>query len=145
MTDLSYLVARVAIVVGLWLFIFLCVALIRRDVFGSHLNPRKNKNSSLGILPSALRVISGQLTGTVVPLSGVDILIGREPGNTLTMADDFVSAKHARIFTNKKAWFVEDLHSTNGTFINSKKITKISELAVGDKIKIGRSTMKVEK
>jgi pSer/pThr/pTyr-binding forkhead associated (FHA) protein len=145
MTDLSFVIARIAVVVAIWLFIFLCIALIRRDVFGSHLNPRKNRSSRDDQRPTSLRVVSGQLTGTVIPLSGVDILIGREPGSSLTFSDDFVSAKHARIFTNQKVWFIEDLQSTNGTFVNSKKISKVTELAVGDKIKIGRSTMRVEK
>jgi pSer/pThr/pTyr-binding forkhead associated (FHA) protein len=144
MTELSYFIARIAILIGLWVFIFLCVALIRRDVFGAYLKPRKSSAGVTSSDPASLRVISGSLIGTVLPLSSVDITIGREAGSTLNFTDDFVSAHHARIFVSRNKWYIEDLNSTNGTYINAKKISKIIELNVGDKIKIGRSTIRVE-
>jgi pSer/pThr/pTyr-binding forkhead associated (FHA) protein len=144
MTELSYFIARIGILIGLWVFIFLCVALIRRDIFGTYLRPRKNTAGATATDPVSLRVISGSLIGTVLPLSTVDITIGREAGSTLNFVDDFVSTHHARIFESKNRWYIEDLNSTNGTFINGKKTAKIVQLNVGDKIKIGRSTIRVE-
>jgi hypothetical protein len=144
MTELSYFIARIGILIAIWVFIFLCVALIRRDIFGAYLNPRKSKDSTGASSPQSLRVIAGSLIGTVIPLSTVNVTIGREAGSTLSLVDDFVSTKHARIFSTKNGWHIEDLDSTNGTFVNAKKITKAVPLNVGDKIKIGRSTIKVE-
>lgn len=72
-------------------------------------------------------------------LEGDNISIGREEGNTIMLDSDLVSKQHAVIFKQRKAYYIKDLNSTNGTFLNEKKIVpnKMYRLKNGDKIGIG--------
>ena len=72
---------------------------------------------------SKLVVIEGPLNGTIVPLGNVQITIGRAPDSTLIIDDDYASSRHARIYPSEGSWVVEDLGSTNGTWIDRTRIT----------------------
>ncbi|MCU0665123.1 MAG: DUF4388 domain-containing protein [Myxococcota bacterium] len=91
----------------------------------------------------ALRFISGKYKGGeyVLP-ERREIYIGRSSEIDLVLMEDMVSRKHARIWFQDTKIFIEDLGSTNGTFVNGEKITK-AEVKQGDRILIGTSIMKV--
>lgn len=65
--------------------------------------------------------------------------IGREEENSIVINDIQVSRKHLKISSNDKDFYIEDLDSTNGTWINEKKITKTVKLRHGDQINLGKS------
>jgi pSer/pThr/pTyr-binding forkhead associated (FHA) protein len=65
-----------------------------------------------------------------------EILIGRDPACNFTIADTAISAKHARLFFRQNQWWVEDLGSTNGTYLNDEPIEAPVILMDGDQIKI---------
>ena len=72
--------------------------------------------------------------------------LGRAPGCTITLTHDTaISQVHIRLFRQGKSYFVEDLKSTNGTLLNSKKVTAVSRIKKGDRIQIGRSVFEVGK
>ena len=70
-----------------------------------------------------------------------DTTIGRE--GTLVINDEFASSKHARLWVARGLWYVEDLHSTNGTWLNGRRIHAAQLLKRGDKIKVGHTVITV--
>jgi pSer/pThr/pTyr-binding forkhead associated (FHA) protein len=94
--------------------------------------------------PARLVVVAGPLAGTSLPLTGSSILIGRSPGSTLVLDDDYASSRHARIFPQGDQWYVEDLGSTNGTFIGDEQVTSAVPLTVGVGVQIGRSVVELQ-
>jgi two-component system, cell cycle response regulator len=102
--------------------------------------------TSLGLVPSlssALVVVHGSEAdlGVHVLLEG-PATIGREPGLELTLNAEGVSRKHCRVFGKAKSWFVEDLGSTNGTFVNGERVRKRRRLKAGDRLYLGRCVIK---
>jgi hypothetical protein len=91
----------------------------------------------------ALRFISGKYQGGEFPLTlDKEIIVGRSSELDMVLVEDMVSRKHARISTGEDQIVIQDLGSTNGTFVNGEKIKK-SKLKEGDRILIGTSIIKV--
>lgn len=80
----------------------------------------------------------------LVNLQAGAISIGRASDNDLLLADNTVSSHHARIFTYLESSYIEDLGSTNGTYLNGKRIQKHT-LHVGDIIQLGKLELKITK
>lgn len=75
-----------------------------------------------------------------------EVTVGRAGGCGVLLPDDtFVSQLHARVFRRDGTIFVEDLGSTNGTFLNGKKVTAAVSVRKGDKVQFGRTTLEVRK
>lgn len=70
--------------------------------------------------------------------------VGRAAGCQITLDDTYTSQLHARVFTKDGSWYVEDLGSTNGTYLNTKRVTAPLALKRGDRIKIGATVMETE-
>ena len=107
--------------------------------------PAQPKAKSSGSAPRKLTVIEGELSGTVVPLGNSPITVGRAPDSTLSLSDDYASSRHARFFPSDGQWIVEDLGSTNGTWIEKTRITGPTVLRVGAKVRIGRTTLQLQR
>jgi len=71
------------------------------------------------------------------------IQIGRADACHLRLPDTYVSQFHARIYPQDDSWFVEDLGSTNGTFLNQRKVNGASEVRAGDRVRIGTTTLEL--
>jgi len=71
------------------------------------------------------------------------IQIGRADACHLRLPDTYVSQFHARIYPQDDSWFVEDLGSTNGTFLNERKVNGAAEVRAGDRVRIGTTTMEL--
>jgi pSer/pThr/pTyr-binding forkhead associated (FHA) protein len=71
--------------------------------------------------------------------------IGRADGSEIHLDDTYVSQAHARLFGRNGSWFVEDLGSTNGTYLNQQRVTSPSELHPGDTLKIGKSILEIRR
>lgn len=92
-----------------------------------------------------LKVVSGTaiLPGTEVVVDG-SLTIGRGQGCSVPMVKDtFASSVHARVYLKSDELFVEDLDSTNGTFVNGKKVSGPETLAAGDRLQIGQTIFEV--
>jgi hypothetical protein len=95
-------------------------------------------------IPRLLVVTEGRLAGTTLPLGSNGVLIGRNPECALVLDDDFSSGRHARIFPRDGGWFVEDLGSTNGTFLGPHRLTGAVPVTVGTVLRIGRTVLELQ-
>ncbi|MDR1393561.1 MAG: FHA domain-containing protein [Bifidobacteriaceae bacterium] len=93
--------------------------------------------------PTRLIVRSGPLRGTTLPLARSPIVIGRSSTANLVLDDEFVSGRHAQIVPRQGGWVLEDLGSTNGTFLGRERVTVPRELTVGQSVRIGNTTLEV--
>jgi predicted component of type VI protein secretion system len=72
-----------------------------------------------------------------------EIMLGRDTHCDLAVSDDTLSARHARIVFHHGQWWLEDLHSTNGTFLNREKLTTPAVVITGDEFKCGNTTFSI--
>lgn len=95
--------------------------------------------------PSLLIIIDGPLAGATVPLTGQQITLGRATSNTVVLDDEFVSSSHARVVLDPSThkWMLEDLNSTNGTFVNESRITGMINLPARVPVRIGATTFEL--
>ncbi|NEA69124.1 FHA domain-containing protein, partial [Streptomyces sp. SID12488] len=73
------------------------------------------------------------------------VVIGRAPSCTLVLDDDYSSSRHARIFPQGDQWFVEDLGSTNGTFVGEQKVEQPTPVPNGTAVRIGQSLLELQR
>ena len=92
----------------------------------------------------ALRFISGKYQGGEFPLRmNREIIIGRSSDLDMVLVEDMVSRRHAKITSTDADIFIQDLGSTNGTFVNGEKTAGRHKLAEGDRILVGTSIIKL--
>ncbi|QAY69555.1 FHA domain-containing protein FhaB/FipA [Xylanimonas protaetiae] len=168
MSELTFTLLRLGYLVLLWVFVLTAIGVLRRDLStrasGGRAERRRTRTATAppsiagapapaappapapvrGGAPTRLVVVAGPLQGTSLPLTGSSILIGRSPGSTLVLDDDYSSSRHARIFPQGGQWYVEDLGSTNGTFVGDQQVTGVVPLAPGVGVQIGRSVVELQ-
>jgi hypothetical protein len=136
----------------LWLFIFAAFRVVRADLFGGRAGrvaavpPRAaaavaRKRGQKG--PRTLVVTAGPLTGTKITLGEQPILIGRADDSTLVLTDDFASSRHARLTNRGGQWYVEDLGSTNGTYLDQQRVQGPLLINPGQPIRIGQTALEL--
>ena len=161
MSELALTLVRLGFLVLLWVFVLTTVLVLRRDLrqpaearpLGRERKPARTSKpprpqkvaKQQKVKGSRLVVIEGPLVGTIIPLGDVQITIGRAPDSTLIIDDDYASSRHARIYPSEGSWVVEDLGSTNGTWIDRSRITSPTVLPVGAPLRVGRTTLQIQK
>ncbi|MEU8031197.1 FHA domain-containing protein [Streptomyces sp. NPDC049099] len=96
--------------------------------------------------PTKLVVTEGTLTGTTVALQGQTITLGRAHDSTIVLDDDYASSRHARIYPDRDGqWIVEDLGSTNGTYLDRSRLTTPTPIPLGAPIRIGKTVIELRK
>jgi len=71
--------------------------------------------------------------------------LGRDVNNAIVVDDPFASAEHAVLTYRGRSWYVEDLGSTNGTFVNGRAVASVAPLGFGDEVSIGQVRMRLER
>ena len=89
--------------------------------------------------------IEGANHGETVSLDQAPLLIGRGPDAQIRLDDDYVSTRHARIASSGDQWYVEDLGSTNGTYVGTSRITQPTALQLGTQVRIGKTILELRK
>ncbi|MFF7793606.1 MULTISPECIES: FHA domain-containing protein [Streptomyces] len=169
MSELTLTVMRLGFLAVLWLFVIVAVQVIRSDLFGTRVTqrgarreagrqqqaarqapPQQRQQSGGGRrgrnAPTKLVVTEGTLTGTTVALQGQTITLGRAHDSTIVLDDDYASSRHARIYPDRDGqWIVEDLGSTNGTYLDRNRLTTPTPIALGAPIRIGKTVIELRK
>ena len=166
MSELALTLARFTFLGLLWLFVIFALIALRRDMRGDTSSsaeaatsssrgtrtPRTGRSARSGrtsrrskVKGTRLVVVEGPLTGTEVPLEGAQVTLGRAPDSTIVIDDDYASSRHARIYESEGAWVVEDLGSTNGTWLDRTRLTTPTVLPVGAPLRVGRTTLVIQK
>ena len=159
MNALTLTLIRVAFLAVLWLFVIAAIGVVRTDLFGTTVakvrrpktalrmqQPRPAKQPKAGRgTPRVLVVTGGPLSGRTIELSDQQITLGRANDATLVLNDDYASSRHARIFPQDGQWIVEDLGSTNGTYLDRQKLTRPMPVRVGAPIRIGKTVLELRR
>jgi pSer/pThr/pTyr-binding forkhead associated (FHA) protein len=90
-------------------------------------------------------VVGGSLAGTTVNVtSGQQVTMGRAHDSTIVLDDDYASSRHARLYPDASGqWIVEDLGSTNGTFLGQTKLNAPTVAQIGVPIRIGKTVLEL--
>ena len=160
MNELSLTIIRVAFLAVLWLFVIAAIGVVRTDLLCSSTSPRRGKARQAQAprqarpakpqragrgSPRQLVVTAGALKGTSLDLAQQQITMGRANDATLVLNDDYASSRHARIFPQDGQWIVEDLGSTNGTYLDRQKVTRPMPVPVGVPIRIGKTVLELRR
>jgi pSer/pThr/pTyr-binding forkhead associated (FHA) protein len=161
MSALSLTIIRVAFLAVLWLFVIAAIGVVRTDLLGGLASgtrrgrgrqaqaprqPRPVKPQRAGRGgPRFLVVTAGALKGTSLDLAQQQITLGRANDATLVLNDDYASSRHARIFPQDGQWIVEDLGSTNGTYLDRQKVTRPTPVPLGVPIRIGKTVLELRR
>lgn len=136
------LVLRFLLVLGIYLFLLQIVLIIRRDLGTIRPGPAVSASGAARLVvvdPAKSPLLRGQALDLMAVNS-----IGRAPGNGLQIDDEFVSARHAVLTRRDDRWWLEDLASTNGTYVNGRQVTGAAPVAAGDQVEIGRVRFRLE-
>ncbi|MET9350456.1 FHA domain-containing protein FhaB/FipA [Streptomyces termitum] len=175
MSELTLTVMRLGFLAVLWLFVIVAVQVIRSDLFGTRVTQRGSRRQETRTqqggrqaappqqrgqqppaasgggrqrrgAPTKLVVSEGTLTGTTVALQGQTITLGRAHDSTIVLDDDYASSRHARIYPDRDGqWIVEDLGSTNGTYLDRTRLTTPTPIPLGAPIRIGKTVIELRK
>jgi hypothetical protein len=166
MSELSLTIIRVAFLAALWLFVIAAIGVVRTDLLGGPATATRGRGRSRARQAPPLRpaparpgrpqragrgsprilvVTAGALKGTSLDLSAQQITLGRANDATLVLNDDYASSRHARIFPQDGQWIVEDLGSTNGTYLDRQKVIRPTPVPLGVPIRIGKTVLELRR
>ncbi|GMA33113.1 FHA domain-containing protein FhaB/FipA [Litorihabitans aurantiacus] len=171
MSELVLTLLRLSFLALLWLTILWCLRTLRGDIYGTRVGARAGGRRRVGrsgaaprdsrdqrddgasaggggaprSAPVTLVVRAGPLAGTTLNLRSSAVLIGRAPSCTLVLDDDYTSGRHARIFPHDGRWFVEDLGSTNGTWLGEHRVGDPEPLEIGRQLKVGQTLVELRR
>ncbi len=133
------LLLRLILAIALYAFLGWALWNLLRELKqqGDKLANQKKPAISLTIKPE-------QGSEAVQQFSQPQIMIGRDTNCDLTMMDEALSAHHARLTHHHGQWWLEDLNSTNGTFLNREKLTTSAVVITGDSFKCGNTIFSIE-
>jgi hypothetical protein len=124
----------------LYLFLFR----IARALVGDLRAAAREPGAELGRLVVVASPEGEPAEGTSLALDAI-ATIGRDVNNAIVVDDQFVSAEHAILTFRGRAWYVEDLGSTNGTFVNGAPVEGVVPLGFGDVIQAGQVRLRLER
>ncbi len=158
-SEITVTLLRFAFLALLWIFVFLILAASRRDL-GVGKNFRATRAAAAPSSqpegrvagqqtppppsrPTQLVITDGAQAGSVLRLGDQPITLGRASDIEVSLQDDYASGRHARLFPQGSRWFLEDLGSTNGTFVGGTRLTRATPIEPGTDFRVGRTTMQL--
>lgn len=167
MSDLALYIVRIAFLVVLWIFLFSIISVIRADLFGQKVASRVTRANtpqrvSSPVLPTApvaavsglpidgssqiatrLDITQGDRKGESIRLDRREITIGRAENSDLVITDEYASTHHAKLVLINNDWMLQDLNSTNGTFIDGNRVGTPVVVKLGTPIRIGKTVFEL--
>jgi pSer/pThr/pTyr-binding forkhead associated (FHA) protein len=173
MGELTLLLLRLGFLVLLWAFVFAIVYALRSDLFGARARrlpadaagglPAATATASAPVAPKAeptahrapplagattakrLVITSGPREGVEIDLPAEQLTIGRSSESGLVIRDDYTSTHHARLMLWNDQWVVQDLDSTNGTFLDGARVTVPTPVPLGTPVTIGTTSFELRR
>ncbi len=171
--ELTMLVIRLVFLAMMWIFIFSIIYALRSDLFGSRsqdyqkaMEQQQSRQQTYAAAPqqapvavgagapaaaasepaelTRLVITSGPRRGEELSLSQAPISIGRASDSDLVISDDYTSTRHARLLNWDGRWMLQDLDSTNGTFVNGERVSQPTELRRGVSVRIGTTSFELQ-
>ena len=158
MSELTLVLIRFAYLAILWIFVLSCISVVRSDMFGARVarqgadrpsrqerkarsKPAKPRRGA----PTHVVIVEGGNKGESASLEDAPLLIGRGNDAAIRLDDDYASTRHARIASSGDQWYVEDLGSTNGTYVGSSRISQPTTIQLGSQVRIGKTILELRK
>lgn len=173
MSELTLLLLRIGFLILMWAFIFAIVYALRSDLFGTKVrrmpagaasaiasfaasaaapvdapNPAPSSPAAAGTAGEPARrlvITSGVKEGLELALDGEQLTIGRSADSGLVIRDDYTSTHHARLMLWDGTWMLQDLDSTNGTFLKGKKVGAPTVVPPNTPVSIGTTTFELRR
>ena len=171
MSELTLLVLRIGFLLVLWGFVFAIVYALRSDLLGQRARrmptaaapasepapaPARPKPAEPALtepvsapvsdaLPSRLVITTGAKEGLELDLGRETLTIGRSADSGLVIRDDYTSTHHARLMVWNEEWVIHDLDSTNGTFLDGRRVTVPTPVPLNTPVKIGTTTFELRR
>lgn len=171
MSELTLLVLQLAFLLLLWGFVFFVIYSLRSDLFGQRARrmapapaapqsaPAPQPTASApatepvaraepaatAATPKRLVITSGPREGVEIDLPAEQLTIGRSSESGLVIRDDYTSTHHARLMLWDENWVIQDLDSTNGTFLDGTRVTLPTAVPPGTPVTIGTTTFELRR
>jgi pSer/pThr/pTyr-binding forkhead associated (FHA) protein len=161
LSEFTLTLIKLGFLALLWIFVLSAVSVIRSDLFGARVDtpqaanqagaakrtrqPKQKPQRRRRGAPTKLVITEGSNAGESMALSGETITLGRGGDSTIRLDDDYVSTRHARFVTNGEEWFIEDMGSTNGTYIGSTRVTRATAINPGTAVRLGKTIVELRK
>lgn len=169
MSELALFLLRIGLVAVLWIFIFSIISVIRSDLFGQKVagkavakgaqqvvsqatipNPPtgpirvlQESNAPSSKLATKLVITEGESAGREIPLTGRELHIGRAVNSDLVITDEFASTQHAKLVLINDEWLVQDLNSTNGTFLGGVRVGIPAVVKLNNPVRVGKTVFEL--
>ena len=164
MSDLTLFILRFGFLALLWFFVFAVVYALRTDLFGQRVRKQPVDAPALAApaspLPAArtappaggsslgatrLVITGGAKEGLEIPLPADALTIGRASESGLVIRDDYTSTHHARLLLWQDGWVIQDLDSTNGTYLDGTRVVVPTQVPVNTPVKIGTTSFELRR
>jgi pSer/pThr/pTyr-binding forkhead associated (FHA) protein len=161
MSELTLFLIKISYLAILWIFVLSAISVIRSDMFGARVarqesgGPSRSERKARAKqqkapkprrgVPTQVVIVEGGNKGEAVSLDDAPLLIGRGNDAAIRLDDDYVSTRHARIASSGEQWYVEDLGSTNGTYVGNSRISQATALQLGTQVRIGKTILELRK
>jgi hypothetical protein len=174
MSELTLLILRLVFLAVLWAFVFAVVYALRSDLFGQRVRKQAEQAApspfptapvepmmaapvvpatepiSRPLAPTSgparrLVITSGPKEGLEIDLPSEQLTIGRSSESGLVIRDDYTSTHHARLMLWNDGWMLQDLDSTNGTYLGGQRVTVPTLIPMNTPIKIGTTSFELRR
>lgn len=167
MGELTLLILRIAFLAILWAFVFAIVYALRSDLFGQKVRrmpaaaqpqpsaapvgapaaprPAPTAQPTPSVTARRLVITSGAKEGLEIDLPEEQLTIGRSSESGLVIRDDYTSTHHARLLRWPDGWVIQDLDSTNGTYLNGERVMLPTPVPLNTPVKIGTTTFELRR
>jgi predicted component of type VI protein secretion system len=166
LSELALFLVRTGFLVVLWIFVFSIISVIRADLFGQKVVSRvasanapqvfsapvvpaaPQASASLvseptGSMATKLVITEGDRAGHIMRLDRREITIGRSDGSDLIVDDEYASTNHAKLVLINNDWLIQDLNSTNGTFLDGQRVGTPAVVKLNTRVRVGKTVFEL--